>query len=155
MERSFTIQTDHRSLEWLDRIKDTNARLTRWSLFLQGYSYRTGAMPMRSQEFSKGIKRYLMPDKGGGMWRAAGHHSCMCIVLRLESGLTEAPRLESSRVSVTPKSWCMAPLPLDYNIVSCVSIIRRSHYHMFQREVTHTWSLRRLSTLDSESDWSV
>ena len=37
--RAFTIQTDHRSLEWLDRIKDNNARLTRWSLFLQSYTY--------------------------------------------------------------------------------------------------------------------
>ena len=47
MGRHFTIQTDHRALEWLDRIKDTNARLTRWSLFLQGFDYtvqyRTGA----------------------------------------------------------------------------------------------------------------
>ena len=39
MGRPFLIQTDHRSLEWLNRLKDTNARLTRWSLFLQGYSY--------------------------------------------------------------------------------------------------------------------
>ena len=30
--RNFTIQTDHRSLEWLDRLKENNARLTRWSL---------------------------------------------------------------------------------------------------------------------------
>lgn len=37
--RTFTIETDHRSLEWLDRIRHTNSRLTRWSLFLQGYSY--------------------------------------------------------------------------------------------------------------------
>uniref|UniRef100_A0A1X7VHB9 Reverse transcriptase RNase H-like domain-containing protein n=1 Tax=Amphimedon queenslandica TaxID=400682 RepID=A0A1X7VHB9_AMPQE len=26
-----TIQTDHRALEWLDRVKENNARLTRWS----------------------------------------------------------------------------------------------------------------------------
>ena len=39
MGRPFLIQTDHRSLEWLNRLKHTNARLTRWSLFLQGYSY--------------------------------------------------------------------------------------------------------------------
>ena len=39
MGRTFIIETDHRSLEWLDRIKHTNARLTRWSLFLQSYSY--------------------------------------------------------------------------------------------------------------------
>jgi phospholipid-translocating ATPase len=29
--RFFTIQTDHRCLEWLDRMKGDNARLTRWS----------------------------------------------------------------------------------------------------------------------------
>ena len=31
----FTIQTDHRSLEWLHRLKENNARLTRLSLALQ------------------------------------------------------------------------------------------------------------------------
>ena len=35
MGRPFKVQTDHRSLEWLNRIKDTNARLTQRSLFLQ------------------------------------------------------------------------------------------------------------------------
>ena len=44
--KPFTIQTDHRSLEWLDRLKENNARLTRWSLALQPYQfqvkYRTG-----------------------------------------------------------------------------------------------------------------
>ena len=43
---TFVIQTDHRSLEWLDRMKGTNDRLTRWSLMLQNYDfhveYRTG-----------------------------------------------------------------------------------------------------------------
>ena len=37
--RRFTIQTDHRALEWLDRLKDNNSRLTRWSLALQPYRY--------------------------------------------------------------------------------------------------------------------
>ena len=44
--RPFVIQTDHRSLEWLDRLKEKNGRLTRWSLALQLYQYsvqyRTG-----------------------------------------------------------------------------------------------------------------
>ena len=35
----FPIQTDHRSLEWLDRLKEYNSRLTRWSLALQLYQY--------------------------------------------------------------------------------------------------------------------
>ena len=37
--RKFEIQTDHRALEWLDRLKDNNSRLTRWSLALQPYDY--------------------------------------------------------------------------------------------------------------------
>ena len=37
--RPFIIQTDHRSLEWLHRLKDNNARLTRWSLALHPYDY--------------------------------------------------------------------------------------------------------------------
>ena len=37
--RPFTIQTDHRSLEWLDRLKENNTRLTRWSLAVQPYQY--------------------------------------------------------------------------------------------------------------------
>ena len=37
--RLFTIQTDHRSLEWLDRLKENNSRLTRWSLALQPYKF--------------------------------------------------------------------------------------------------------------------
>ena len=44
--RPFTIQTEHRSLEWLDRLKENNSRLTHWSLALQPYQYsvqyRTG-----------------------------------------------------------------------------------------------------------------
>ena len=36
---SFTIWTDHRSLEWLERLKGNNSRLTRWSLALQPYSF--------------------------------------------------------------------------------------------------------------------
>ena len=45
--RPFIIQTEHRSLKWLDQLKDTNSRLTRWSLALQPYcytvEYRSGA----------------------------------------------------------------------------------------------------------------
>ena len=35
----FVIQTDHRSLMWLDKFKDTNDRLARWSLALQPFQF--------------------------------------------------------------------------------------------------------------------
>ena len=38
--RNFLIQTDHRSLVWLDKLKDKNMRLARWSLILQEYSFK-------------------------------------------------------------------------------------------------------------------
>ena len=45
--RKFVLRTDHRSLIWLDRLKEKNARLTRWSLSLQPYmftvTHRAGA----------------------------------------------------------------------------------------------------------------
>ena len=37
--RKFVIQTDHRSLQWLDRLKENNSRLCRWSLALQPYQF--------------------------------------------------------------------------------------------------------------------
>ena len=37
--KPFVIQTDHRSLKWLNRLKEKNSRLTRWSLALQPYSF--------------------------------------------------------------------------------------------------------------------
>ena len=33
------VQTDHRSLKWIDKAKDTYARLTHWSLALQPYQF--------------------------------------------------------------------------------------------------------------------
>ena len=38
--RPFTVMTDHHSLQWLDRLKTDNARLTRWSLALQPYQFK-------------------------------------------------------------------------------------------------------------------
>ena len=73
--RPFEIQTDHRSLEWLDRLKEGNARLTRWSLALQPYNYtvryRAGKINGNADALSRA---YSGPDnttssqeKGGGV----------------------------------------------------------------------------------------
>ena len=37
--QEFAIETDHKPLSWLDRMKSTNARLTRWSLQIQPYRF--------------------------------------------------------------------------------------------------------------------
>ena len=34
------MQTDHRALKWLDRLKENNPRLTHWSLALQPCDFR-------------------------------------------------------------------------------------------------------------------
>ena len=39
MRRTFNVQTDHRALVWLDRLKDSNSQLSRWSLSLQQYHF--------------------------------------------------------------------------------------------------------------------
>ena len=43
--KPFTIQTDHRALEWLNRVKENNARLTRWSLLMQPFQYNLTYRP--------------------------------------------------------------------------------------------------------------
>ena len=55
--RPFTIQTDHHALEWLDRLKDNNSRLTRWSLALQPFQftvqYRSGKANSNADALSR------------------------------------------------------------------------------------------------------
>lgn len=67
--RQFEIQTDHRALTWLDRLKETNARLTRWSLTLQPYSftvvYRKGSMNGNADALSRGASNQLDAGEGG------------------------------------------------------------------------------------------
>ena len=53
--REFTVQTDHRSLEWMDRLKENNSRLTRWSLSLQPFSLAAPAT-----EIGKGRQRNIL-----------------------------------------------------------------------------------------------
>ena len=59
--RKFTIQTDHRALEWFDRLKYNNARLTLWSLALQPYHfsvrYRAGSANNNADGLSRGFRR--------------------------------------------------------------------------------------------------
>ena len=66
---SFTIWTDHRSLEWLERLKGNNSRLTRWSLALQPYSftvkYRKGVANHNANALSRLISEDSHAAKEG------------------------------------------------------------------------------------------
>ena len=71
--RKFKVQTDHRSLKWLSQLKESNSRLTRWSLFLQTYdfsiSHRSGKKNANADTLSRlGHQTCLMQEKEGEMW---------------------------------------------------------------------------------------
>ena len=74
--RKFTIQTDHRSLEWLHRLKENSARLTRWSLSLQPYNFvvehRAGSKNGNADALSRVSHQTdasLLLEKEGGVCR--------------------------------------------------------------------------------------
>ncbi len=55
--RHFVVQTDHHALTWLHRLKENNARLSRWSLALQPYDlemkYRAGKLNGNADALSR------------------------------------------------------------------------------------------------------
>ena len=66
--RKFVVQTDHRAHEWLEKLKENNARLCRWSLALQPYSFvvehRPGAMNLNADALSRNPAIVLLQEKG-------------------------------------------------------------------------------------------
>ena len=59
--RPFTIQTDHRALVWLDRLKENNPRLTRWSLALQPYQFQVVHRAGRANSNADALSRVASP----------------------------------------------------------------------------------------------
>lgn len=43
--REFSLEMDHRALQWLERMKDANARITRWNLSIQPFKFRVHYRP--------------------------------------------------------------------------------------------------------------
>ena len=76
----FTIETDHRSLEYLRRMRETNGRLTRWSLSLQPYDFvirhRAGVNNGNADGLSRiAYTQQASSEKGGGDVRDS-HRTC-------------------------------------------------------------------------------
>jgi len=59
MGRRFTIETDHRSLKWLNKFKDSNPPLTTWGLFLQSNSFKVKYRSGSHNENADGLSRLL------------------------------------------------------------------------------------------------
>ena len=55
--RPFIIQTDHRALEWLGRLKENNAQLSRWSLALQPYRFEVHYRPGKANGNADALSR--------------------------------------------------------------------------------------------------
>ncbi len=78
--REFTLCSDHAPLQWLHRMKDTNARITRWYLALQPFKFKVVHRPgvqMAVADFlsrnggggAAGRRAHRPETGGGGMWR--------------------------------------------------------------------------------------
>ena len=77
--RPFTLCTDHAPLQWLHRMKDANARITRWYLALQPFKFKVIHRPgtqmvvadfLSRLEGGSRLGRTVPRPKsgGGGMW---------------------------------------------------------------------------------------
>ena len=90
--RKFTVETDHRSLVWLNKLKESNSRLTRWSQALQPFNYsvvhRAGLSNGNADALSRvstvaehdGATNSFVAEEGGWSvkeWERGGHENFM------------------------------------------------------------------------------
>ncbi len=66
--REFTLCSDHAPLQWLHRMKDTNARITRWYLALQPFKFKVIHRPGTQMI----VADFLSRNGGGGGCRPEG-----------------------------------------------------------------------------------
>ena len=86
--RPFQSQRDHHSLVWLDRLKGSNPRLSRWSLFLQPFQYevvhRSGRANGNADTLSYCNKRVCCrrgKEFGGLMYGYLDYLVCLYLVM--------------------------------------------------------------------------
>ncbi|KAI2667015.1 Retrovirus-related Pol polyprotein from transposon 17.6 [Labeo rohita] len=79
--RRFTLITDHAPLQWMARAKDTNARVTRWFLALQDFSFtvehRAGTAHSNADGLSRLWSAYAGPARRLGGGSVAGRPSSL------------------------------------------------------------------------------
>lgn len=55
--REFVLETDHKALQWMNRMKDSNARITRWYLSVQPYRFSIQHVPGRDNATADFLSR--------------------------------------------------------------------------------------------------
>lgn len=60
--RDFILQTDHRGLQWLHKMKDSNNRISRWVMEMQPYRFQVQYRPGKSNVVADFLSRH--PDGG-------------------------------------------------------------------------------------------
>lgn len=65
--REFKLETDHKALQWLERMKDTNGRITRWYLAMQPFRFTVQHVPGKSNVTADYFSRCIheMPEGRG------------------------------------------------------------------------------------------
>ncbi|XDV30635.1 hypothetical protein PO909_033505 [Leuciscus waleckii] len=63
----FTLETDHKALQWMERMKDTNGRITRWYLALQPFRFIIQNIPGKVNVTADYLSRSTSesPEEGG------------------------------------------------------------------------------------------
>lgn len=70
--RQFTLETDHKALAWMQRMKDTNSRVTRWYLAMQPFHFTICHVPGRDNVTADYLSRCPGPGLEGGEDVTAG-----------------------------------------------------------------------------------
>lgn len=64
--REFTLETDHKALQWMERMRDTNGRNTRWYLALQPYRFIIQHIPGKDNLTADYLSRCSSEGPEGG-----------------------------------------------------------------------------------------
>ena len=72
-DRHFTIQTDHRALQFLQQSRHLHGRLNRWALTLQQYTFDIQNWPGKNNTNADGLSHQAWsPDEGTRLFEEGG-----------------------------------------------------------------------------------
>ncbi|KAK7888647.1 hypothetical protein WMY93_024207 [Mugilogobius chulae] len=88
--REFTLETDHKALQWLERMKDSNGRITRWYLALQPFRFSIQHIPGKNNVTADYLSRWMDESfEEGGCVMARPHMEAELSISELGRGGAE------------------------------------------------------------------